>query len=51
MPQMQDVTVQAISLPWGTNFFYSSKDLLTSLLKYERNLKQEQSIDIRLTSW
>ena len=51
MPQMQDVTVQAISLPWGTNFFYFSKDLLTSLLKYERNLKQEQSTGIRLTSW
>ena len=34
---MQDVTTQPPSLSWGTNFFYTSEDLLTSLLKYKRS--------------
>ena len=36
---MQDVTTQPLSVSWGTNFFYNSEDLLTSLLKYKRSLK------------
>ena len=48
MPHMQDDTTQPLSLSWGTNFFYTSEDLLTSLLKYKRSLKQDQSTSIKL---
>ena len=43
--------MQPLSLSWGTNFFYTSEDLLTSLLKYKRSLKQDQSTSIKLTPW
>ena len=37
---MQDVTNQPLSLSWGTNFFYTSEDLLASLLKYKRSFQK-----------
>ena len=43
--------MQPLSLSWGPNFFYTSEDLLTSLLKYKRSLKQDQSTSIKLTPW
>ena len=43
--------MQPLSLSWGTNFFYTSEDLWTSLLKYKRSLKQDQSTSIKLTPW
>ena len=43
--------MQPLSLSWGTNFFYTLEDLLTSLLKCKRSLKQDQSTSIKLTPW
>ena len=37
---MQDVTTQPLSVSWGTNFFYTSEDLLASLLKYKRSFQK-----------